>query len=146
MACPFFYPVAPFDERRWSPRPQMPLGDPYDGECRAAAGYRPGEQDLRNLCNMGYARGKCPRFQDSCSSDAARFSAASDDGETITIAWVVERDHRPATHGRLEYSKAAGRFTAPPADQILHRQAAAYVAAYLRRKAAPAPAGGPSRR
>lgn len=146
MACPFFYPAEAFDDRRWSPRPQMPLGDPYDGECRAARGYRPDEQELRNLCNMGYARGKCPHFQASCAIDAARFAAAGDDGQTVTITYVTERDHRPAEHGKLQYSRAAGQFISPPPDEILNRQAAAYVAAYLRRKAAPAAAGGPSRR
>jgi hypothetical protein len=146
MACPLFYPLQAFEERRWSPRPQMPLGDPYEGECRATAGHRPDERDLRSLCNLGYARGKCARFPESCPADAARFSAIRDDGRTIAITWVQEREHRPAGHGVLEYSATSQEFLAPHPDAILNQQAAAYVRAFLRRKAAPAAAGGPSRK
>ena len=146
MACPFFYPIEPFDDKRWNPRPQLPLGNPYEGECRAAAGpCRPNEQELKTLCNMGYARSKCARFPLDCRVDAVRFMVNQDNGQTVVISFVQEYEHRPADYGKLEYSAAARQFVSPHPDPVVNQQAAAYVRAYLQRKAAPAAAGGPSR-
>lgn len=147
MACPFFYPTEAFGESRWRLRPQMPLGDPYDGACRAEANeYRPGEEELRTLCNLGYARGKCPRFVASYPVDALRFTVNCDVSGRITITYVQESDHRPFGHGRLEYHTQQGGFIQQHPEPHIQRQAEAYVRAYLRRKALPAAAGGPSRR
>jgi hypothetical protein len=55
----------------------------------------------------------------------------------IRIYYVVERDHYPFAHGRLEYSLAAAALVAPPEDATLARQAQAYVESYLRRKEEP---------
>ena len=52
----------------------------------------------------------------------------------IGIYYVVERDHHPFAHGRLEYSLTAAAFVTPPESATLARQAQAYVESYLRRK------------
>ncbi len=43
----------------------MPLGDLWLGVCMADTGtpFRPDGQTLSEACNMGYARGRCPRFK-----------------------------------------------------------------------------------
>ena len=132
MACPFFYATNPA-EPRGPGHPQMPLGDLYEGECRAAPeGYHPGPEELRNLCNLGYARTSCPRFPAGAGPDAVRFSVASDAQETFQIRYVEEREHRPFAHGCLEYHVGLKKFVPPHADPLVNRLAEAYAEAYLR--------------
>jgi hypothetical protein len=135
VACPYFYPV----ERRScasDPRDAMlPLGDSWAGICRAIpeSATPPDESALRPLCNLGYARGSCPRFPDAHGPDAVRFTISGDSGASIAIAYVVERDHHYFAHGVLDYSTVSGSL-APAAGEILARQAAAYAESYRRRK------------
>jgi len=114
----------------------LPLGDAWDGVCRAVPGppWKPGDAVLRSLCNLGYARGNCHRFPSDAGPDAVRFAVSRDDGATVCIHYVVERDHHPFVHGPLEYSLAGAAFVNPPAGEIVGRQARAYVESYLRRK------------
>ena len=115
----------------------LPLGDAWSGTCRARTGppQSPGEEQLRHLCNFGYARGRCDRFplQDA-GSDAVRFTIAGDDGSSLRIYYVEERDHHPFAHGPLEYLLAGRGFLDKPKSEILARQAEAYAESYLRRK------------
>ena len=134
MPCPYFYPVEPLV---WPSAPMLPLGDAYSGHCHSDPS-RPADPErtaLRDLCNLGYARGRCARFPAAAAPDAVRFCAIGDDGSIIRVAWVRERDHYPFDNGELEYAVAAESFTAAPLDAIGMRQAHAYVASYLRRKA-----------
>jgi hypothetical protein len=84
------------------------------------------------LCNFGYAAHKCPRFP-AASADAVRFAVANDQNGLIRIQWVMEKDHLPFAHGRLEYSREQAAFLAPLSDSRLARQAEVYVHSYLRR-------------
>ena len=137
MACPYFFPV----ERRSSAADvrdaMLPLGDQYSGLCRAVPDRvtTPDDTALRPLCNLGYARGACPQFPDADGPDAVRFTISRDSGDSLAIAWVVERDHHPFANGRLEYAPATGALADAPGD-ILARQAAAYAESYRRRKTA----------
>ena len=134
MACPYFFPV----ERRLPTGARdamLPLGDQYTGLCRAVPGAlsTPDESVLRPLCNLGYARGACPSFPSEEGPDAVRFTISRDAGDSIAIDYVVERDHHPFAHGKLEYSASSGSLADSPGD-ILARQAAAYAESYRRRK------------
>jgi len=137
MACPYFYPV---ERHAGDLGPQsaiLPLGDAWSGVCRAAPGlpWQPEEAQLRPLCSFGYARGRCDRFpQDDTGPDAVRFTISSDDGASIGLYYVMERDHHPFAHGPLQYSLAANRLLQPPSDETFARQAEAYVQSYLRRR------------
>ena len=63
---------------------------------------------IRNAAgNLGYARGVCSRFPDDAGPDAIRFTVSHDDGDTLRLYYVAERDHHPFTHGALEYSRQA---------------------------------------
>ena len=103
----------------------LPLGEFWAGECRAmreavqAAGH-PG-------CNMGYARGSCAQFPVDDGPDAVRFTICRHEGAAVGIQYVLERDHLPFAHGRLECPAQAE-------SEILARQAQAYVESYLRHK------------
>jgi hypothetical protein len=113
MSCPYFYPVEPRASTAI-----LPLGDRWAGICRAVPDlpWQPDEAVLARLCNLGYARG------------------SRDQGASLRIYYVMERDHHPFAHGPLDYSVASGTFVETPAGDTMSRQALAYVESYLRRK------------
>lgn len=114
---------------------RLPLGDLWRGVCRAETiSYAPDDPTAGDLCNMGYARGRCPRYPQTEAGDAIRFLIGRDQEDLIRIDYVVERDHHPLAHGALEYGRARGDFTASVESTILARQALAYVTSYLRRR------------
>ncbi len=142
MSCPYFYPLEPRGSLAGGPAAVLPLGDLWNGECRAEplGPCRPTDQGLRRLCNLGYARGSCPRFPAGPElPDAVRFAIAGDQGPLILLSYVIERDHHPFAHGRLEYSRTTTEFASSTAGDNLARQARAYVSSYLRRKDEAAP-------
>ena len=85
---------------------------------------------------MGYARGRCSRFPEDGTPDAARFMIALDEHQLIRIQYAVERDHHPHAHGMLEYTRTGGALAGSTVDALLESQALAYVASYLRRRPA----------
>jgi hypothetical protein len=133
MACPYFYPLARFDNSNWAVPPRLPLGDPYSGECRAGTDtFQPEETQVRQVCNLGYGRGCCDRFPESSPADAVRFHVSKDSGKLIRIQYIFEKDCWPKEHGVLEFANAAVR--SGPDDELLRRQAAAFLESYLRRR------------
>lgn len=115
----------------------LPLGDAWTGVCQAAPDrpWQPEEAMLRPLCNLGYARRNCSHFPAADDGpDAVRFTISHDDGSSLGLYYVVERDHLPFAHGPLEYSRDEGAFASLPADATVGRQASVYVESYLRRK------------
>ena len=125
MACPYFDPVAP-DSRDTGPENAMlPLGGVWEGLCRAVPDQpcQPDRDILQPLCNLGYARGTCARFPGGEAPDAVRFTVSSDDGASVKLYYVIERDHHPFAHGPVDHPAA-----------ILERQADAYLRSYRRRK------------
>ena len=136
MSCPYFYPSAPRSLPSDPKAAMLPLGGDWAGICRTAPehNWQPDAAMLRPLCNLGYARGVCDRFPDDEGPDAVRFTISSDDGATLRLYYVVERNHHPFAHGALTWPYAIAAFAEPPESLTLHRQACAYVESYLRRK------------
>jgi len=115
----------------------MPLGDTWRGACKAEAdSFVPENSVLSELCNMGYARGRCPRYPQADARDAIRFLIARDRDQLIRIEYVVEHDHLPYGYGALQYHRASGALVSTLGDAVIERQALAYVTSYLRRKPA----------
>ena len=135
MACPYFCPRQPIQPGS-SRNATLPLGDSWDGLCYAVpdAPWQPGADLLHPTCNLGYARGACPRFPSIDGPDAVRFTVSGDDGASLRMYYVVERDHLPFAHGAIEYSVARGTLLGSPLAEVLQRQARAYAESYLRRK------------
>ena len=136
MACPYFYPVARLEEDVWAVPPRLPLGDAYTGECRAGTiPHQPDPSVMRTLCNCGYARGltACARFPQDARVDAVRFSIAADEGDGIRLQYILEKQCWPLDHGELRYSVSGRAFASAPADEIVARQAIAFLESYLRR-------------
>ena len=93
MACPYFMPTTKFENGKWPHRPRLPLGDGWRGLCTApGADLAPSDEELREFCNLGYAR-NCKRLPDQRRFDAVRFSVARDRDARITIFFVCESDH-----------------------------------------------------
>jgi hypothetical protein len=106
----------------------------------------PSDTELRDFCNVGYAR-QCSKLPADRRADAVRFSVASQAGDNeasdidasdnedlIIVRYVCERDHAPVDHGELRYQPSSGQFHGGPEDAVLRRQAECYVAAYLERR------------
>ena len=125
MACPFFHPGRPIDDAgRWTHAPRMPLGEACHGTCRAqpSESFEPSEGSLLELCNWGYARGRCDRFPPDAPADAVRFSIAAEDQRSVRLIYVLERDHAPVEHGVIECSFSSGGF-ALEGTAVMHADA-----------------------
>jgi hypothetical protein len=118
MACPYFQPVKRLDSGGWDPAPRLPLGDAWSGFCVAlasglssAGSFEPPESVQRELCNCGYARGRCAYFPDECAADAVRFAQTSQpqSGQAIDparivsmrLVYILEKDHAPLAFGEF---------------------------------------------
>jgi hypothetical protein len=132
MSCPYFDPIAPQVGGSGPESAMLPLGDAWTGICQATPEQpcQPDHATLFPLCNLGYARGNCARFPRDDGPDAVRFTVSSDNGATVHLYYVIERDHHPFAHGPLEHTSAGVQGAGP----LLARQAQAYVQSYLRRK------------
>ncbi len=135
MACPYFRAVKPRRQTDRSRSSMLPLGDAWDGDCRAIpdSPSQPDEVTLLSCCNMGYARGCCARFPAGAGPDAARFTIAADGPETLRVYYVLERNHHPWSHGPLEFSRTGFAVANPSASEATLGLAHAYVESYLRR-------------
>jgi len=139
MACPYFHAAKPRAQTDNSRAAMLPLGDAWEGVCRAIPEslWEPDETTLLSCCNMGYARGCCARFPAGDGPDAVRFTIAGDDPQGLHVYYVLERDHHPWSHGPLEFSPAGAAFLGPPTSEATLRLARAYVESYQRRISEP---------
>ncbi len=137
MACPFFVPSRRLEVSGWVRPPRFPLGDPFGGACHARPGdiLEPPEALQRELCNCGYARGRCERFPGGSAPDAVRFSVTDDSPSRLLVVYVVEKDHAPAGHGTIEYAVDDARLEGPSITDILVQQVRAFLESYLSRRA-----------
>ncbi len=138
MACPFFLPKTRFEDGGWLHPSRLPLGAGWRGECRASGqpGIEPSNDELRELCNLGYAS-SCPRLPRERSCDAVRFSVASDSSDRVTICFVLESAHRPAGQGLLVYDPTLAQWISAHPDLRIQRMAECYVETYLQHRITP---------
>jgi hypothetical protein len=142
VACPFFMPTSKLEDGGWLHPSRLPLGGGWSGNC-SAPGYEnvePTNEELRELCNLGYAGG-CPRLPTERTSDAVRFSIASDRGDQLRMWFVCESGHRPAGYGTLEYDLLLGQWISSHADPRIQKMAECYLQSYLLRRIRPVAAG-----
>jgi hypothetical protein len=134
MACPFFMPGARHDAELWQHRQRLPLGDGFTGCCMAAGrdGGACGDEELRNLCNIGYAKG-CASLPSTREADAVRFVVSRDSGNSISVQWVFEREYLPVANGTLEYDFVSARWVSPHVNAVVQRMAECYLESYLAR-------------
>jgi hypothetical protein len=124
MACPYFFPERPLE----GPRPaRAPLGDVFGGTC-CLSGTAPERTSLVDLCNFGYARGRCSLYPSDAACDALRFTARHSDETLVEVTFVREKDWTPVESGRVTYLRSEGALTPEPADEALARQTKAFAA------------------
>ncbi len=134
MGCPFFEPQRPLEPgdwtEYWTHRPRLPLGEAYSGICRAGDPHTPSKERQRELCNCGYARGRCENFPKSSAVDAVRFSVISN--EPLRVIYILEKDYAPLEHGEFDPNGEP--------DSVLAHQARAFAQSYRKQRAAAAKA------
>jgi hypothetical protein len=132
MACPYFIPEQRCDAELWQHRARLPLGDGFSGTCCAQTdGYRPSTEELRELCNIGYARG-CARLPEQRDADSVRF-LARDGGGFVSVKYLLERGHAPVSHGELRYDPATRAWSEVHPDHRVQTKAQCYLESYLAR-------------
>ncbi len=133
MACPFFYPDERHEAELWAFRGRLPLGDGYKGRCMAPGchGRATSDEELRELCNLGYAGGCACRPKER-HADAVHF-AAFENGRLL-VKYSMVKDHAPAEHGVLEFDLNAHRWLREHPDPNLQRMAECYVESWLRKR------------
>jgi hypothetical protein len=134
-------PTSKLDDGGWIHPSRLPLGGGWVGHCSAPGheGAQPSHEELRELCNLGYAAG-CSRLPKERAYDAVRFSVARDRGAQLLLWFVYESGHRPAGHGTLEYDLSANQWTSSHSDARIQKMAECYLQSYLLRRIQPAPA------
>jgi hypothetical protein len=140
MACPFFYPTERLKEQPWPHPSRLPLGHGFAGRCRSrpAEEFLPGQERLRDCCNLGYARPQCDRFPADSLADAVRFALSADEDGLVTIHYVVEKSHHPFEHGSFRYDAARHAILESSGNPSVRRQAEVYAESYLLSKGHPA--------
>jgi len=142
VACPFFMPTNKLEDGGWLHPSRLPLGGGWTGHCSAPGheGAEPTNQELRELCNLGYAA-SCPRLPKERAYDAVRFSIARDCSGHLELWFVCESGYRPAGHGKLEYDLDLRQWVSSHPDLRIQKMAECYLQAYLLRRIQPALAG-----
>jgi hypothetical protein len=135
LACPYFVPTSKLEDGGWIHPTRLPLGSGWQGHCSAPGheGTQPTDQDLHDLCNLGYAS-RCPRLPADRSCDAVRFSIARDRGLELSLWYVCESAHRPVAHGTLEYDVSHGQWVSSHPDPRIQTMADCYLQTYLLRR------------
>jgi len=133
MACPYFLPANAVPARCGRIRCACPWAT-ADRKVRRARheGAQPTDTELKDGCNLGYAR--CRRLPQQRPCDAVRFVLARDRDHTLDIQYVCEIGHAPGAHGMLEFDTGAARWTVSHPDPRLQKLAECYLDSYLRRK------------
>lgn len=124
-------PTEKIDGGEWPHPARLPLGAGWRGLCTAASQLEPCDNDLRDHCNLGYAR--CVHLPAERHADAVRFSVAAASDSKIVVNYVCERDHRPGERGTLEFDLSAGLCTAPHSDPRMQKMAECFVGSYRQR-------------
>jgi hypothetical protein len=135
LACPYFIPLERNDAGTWLHPSRLPLGAGFTGHCSAPGhdGAKPTDDELRELCNMGYAT-NCARLPQERSCDAVRFSVARENAGQLLIWFVCETAHLPTSHGTLQYDAKERRWLSPHNDSRIQNLAEFFVQTYLAKK------------
>jgi len=142
LTCPYFIPTQKWEGGTWPHPSRLPLGAGWWGQCSAPGheNAEPAEEELKELCNMGYAV-QCARLPQQRACDAVRFSVCRDDGLRLQLCFVCEAGHRPVSHGTLEYDSANQHWVTTHPDIRIQKLADCFLQSYLSRSSRLAAAG-----
>lgn len=135
MACPFFVPHEVLNDGSWPHPSRLPLGAGWRGACCASdAATVPSDFQIREFCNLGYAKG-CPRLPPERDWDAVRFGVARISQEQVMLWYVCELGHAPIEHGKLTFDLPGERWLAAHSDARVQRLANCFLQTYRSRPA-----------
>jgi len=146
VACPFFLPIHKLENGTWLHAGRLPLGCGWSGQCGSPGheGEVPSPEELREFCNLGYAKG-CARLPQERPWDSVRFAVRTVSGEGndvvagyIQVRYVCERDHLPAEHGLLTFNPGDARWVERHRDDRVQRMAECFLDAYIEKRKRPA--------
>jgi hypothetical protein len=142
-------PLQRLENGSWPHAARLPLGCGWTGHCTAPGheGEVPAQHVTEAFCNLGYASG-CSWSPVQRTSDAIRFAVASPatlkkgknesqnaQSQILRLLYACERDHRPVSHGELEFDLAEARWSRPHDDARIQKMAECFLETYLKRKA-----------
>ena len=142
MPCPYFIPTERFDDAGFVHPGRLPLGAGYRGLCGAPGhdGAVPTDEELKQACNLGYAR-NCSRLPQDRAADAVRFSVLRDRDGQVSLCYVSELNYLPCEQGNLHFEIADRRWTNPHPNRNIQTLAEWFLKSYMERRGG---SGGPS--
>lgn len=128
-------PTEKHDPSLWIHPARLPLGTGWKGYCTASGheGEFPSDGQLRDSCNLGYAR-DCPWCPSDRRWDSTRFGVSRESEQRITLCYVCEKGHLPVERGTLEYEAGIAHWNSRHPDERVQRMAECYLQIYLQRK------------
>jgi hypothetical protein len=128
-------PTEKHDSAVWIHPNRLPLGAGWKGHCTAPEHYGevPSDEQLRDSCNLGYAR-TCAWCPPDRNWDSTRFGVSKESEQRIMLCFVCEKEHRPVEHGTLEYDSVLGQWNSTHPDRRVQRMAESFMESYLLRK------------
>jgi len=147
VACPYFMPVEKMENGRWPHPSRLPLGCGWKGHCTAPGheGKTPSQDILESFCNLGYAT-SCNWAPSQRLWDSVRFLVSGPTLENVRenaepatrvlyLTYVLERDHRPVEHGRLEFNVREAVWSAPHSDPRIQKMAECFLESFMKKRA-----------
>ena len=125
-------PTEPADPQLWPHSSRLPLGGGWKGHCTAPGheGELPSDAELRDACNLGYAR--CERLPQARPCDAVRFALARNGESRLAVQYVCEIGHAPGEHGVLQFDRVSASWVQSHPDARIQKMAECYLDACLR--------------
>ena len=135
LPCPYFIPTERFDDAGFVHPARLPLGAGYRGVCGAPGhdGTTPTDEELKQGCNLGYAR-NCSRLPQDRPSDAVRFSVMRDRDGQVSLCWISELNYLPRDSGSLEYDSLLQRWIVTHPEARTQALAECFLQSYLARR------------
>ena len=135
MACPYFIPTERFDDAGWQHPARLPLGAGWRGYCGApgCAGQQPSDEELKQGCNLGYARG-CSRLPQEREADAMRFSVLRDRDGQVAICYISELNYLPRSQGTVLYNAVERCWISKHHNAGVQKLAECFLQSYLERR------------
>ena len=133
LACPFFFPTERAHDIALPHPARLPLGAAWRGVCQARSEQSaPNSQELQ-ACNLGYAH-SCARLPEKRVCDAVRFGVVTESIGRVAIQFVLESQHLPVAHGRLEYDRLGQMSASVHPEPRVQHMAECFLRSYLERR------------